>query len=153
MSKLGELSNFQIDTYFHGNRRYGGCFSKDQVRDIREGKFYILNLDTKSGPGTHWCLFSTMNPKFALWFDSYGEPMPEQELAWTQKHRGGNAIYNTRDLQSLNSSACGYFCLYVADHLLKGFSLHDILACFSDKTRENEAILAKYFAHKRFLSK
>jgi hypothetical protein len=144
MAELRELSNLQIDQYYRGNPRYGGCFSKDQSKDFKNGKFYILNMDHPSGNGTHWVLLYLVDPIYAVYFDSFGAPMPQQELNWISRHRHGNCLINEREVQSLGSITCGYFCLYVCDMLLKGLPFHSVLAAFRDSTRYNEHMIRSY---------
>jgi hypothetical protein len=42
---------------------------------VKKNGAYIINLDKIDGDGTHWVLIY-VNGDQAIYFDSYGEPMP-----------------------------------------------------------------------------
>jgi hypothetical protein len=147
---LPELSDRQIDVYYGGCPKFGGCRSKDQVRGLEGGKFYVLNMDHPRGQGTHWVLFWLCDPVWAIYFDSFGAPIPQEELSWVARHRKGNLMANERDVQAIYSAQCGYFCLYVADLLLKGVPFHRILDGFSPRVRENERMIRDWAVTRGF---
>ena len=144
-----ELTNIQIDNYYSGNPKYGGCISKDQVDMLIPGKFYILNMDRIMGPGTHWVLLYLVNKNEAIYFDSFGLPPPERISYYSRRFKNSR-IRNIGQIQDIKSSSCGWYCLYVADRLLGGDSYIDIIESFDTKgnsrgMRENEEILKRYF--------
>lgn len=70
----------------------------------------IVNLDNKSGQGTHWVCFRK-NKNIVDYFDSYGDLRPPLEV---QKYLSGTYIsYNKTGYQSVheNSEICGHLCL------------------------------------------
>lgn len=141
---LHELSDLDIEAYYKHNKSFGGCFSKDRAFELKDNHFYILNMDHPSGPGTHWILVYLLNPKVGIYFDSFGAPPPTTILSYMRKHRAIN-YRNICDFQSLYSSSCGWFCIYVTDNLLNGRSFDSIERDFSTNIRANEALLRKYF--------
>lgn len=68
---------------------------------------YIVNLDDSSG--THWTCFVVYNQN-AFYFDSYGIIYPIEIKNFIQRN-SLKMNYNTFQIQSLNSTACGYYCL------------------------------------------
>lgn len=62
---------------------------------------YILNLDDKMGPGTHWvCIYNNE------YFDSYGLPPPKKLNHLMQ--------VSTIRIQPENNNLCGlYACAYI----------------------------------------
>ena len=58
------------------------------------------------------------------YFDSYGLKQPEIVAQYSY-------IYNSSQLQSYDSKACGYYCLYFIYHRYSGLSYDNILKRFS----------------------
>ena len=133
---LPALSNFQLDIveeYFHGRKTWGGAITKDKVpKTIASGKFYIVNLDNSTGPGTHWTLLFNCKPNECIYFDSYGMPPPESVVTAMLNTRKKTQTYNNVDLQELGTQTCGWWCIYVAEELLAGKSLLQTVS-FADK--------------------
>lgn len=78
----------------------------------RNGCYYresgIVNLDDKSGPGTHWVAYRK-NGKNVTYFDSFGDLQPPEEL---MNYLNVNKIkYNNQRYQTFNSFICGHLCL------------------------------------------
>lgn len=78
----------------------------------------IINLDTISGPGTHWVAYSK-NKKTVHYFDSYGNLPPPLELI---KYLGSDSkiYYNYKKYQNYGSVICGQLCLKFLFDLNKG---------------------------------
>ena len=58
------------------NKKYDGVFSRDNIPS--QNGMYIINLDSKIGPGTHW-VSVIIEPNRLLYFDSFGL-IPPYEL-------------------------------------------------------------------------
>ena len=58
------------------NKKYDGVFSRDNIPN--QNGMYIINLDSKIGPGTHWVSL-IIGPNRLLYFDSFGL-IPPYEL-------------------------------------------------------------------------
>ena len=149
---LQELSNVDIDSYYKNNPRYGGCFSKDDIihANPKSNKFYVLNLDSRDGQGSHWVCLYNCDKKYVYYFDSFGVAPAEQVVSFCRKTGTVLApkipLRNIADIQTLNSSACGYYCIYCLDHLLKGESFLDVVNRFdSVNQRNNERLMKRYF--------
>jgi len=78
----------------------------------------IVNLDTISGPGTHWVCYKKLDDS-VYYFDSFGNLPPPKEVM--QYFRGlRNIFYNVERKQNLNAEICGHLCL---EFLANGFSI------------------------------
>ena len=105
-----ELSNFDIIKIIEDMKLshvFGGVYSKDQLPILERNKFYIINLqDSDAGNGTHWTVFFYNKPLTSIYYDSFGfiAPLPVQEKIKPY-------IYNDKEIQNYNSSACGYYCI------------------------------------------
>lgn len=150
--KLAALSNWDINKYYMKNIYYGGCYSRDLLKKIprdmaKSRKFYVVNIDPfDSGRGgTHWIAISNLDNDLSIVFDPFGvEELPPDVLEWLKSNR--KVVYvNTHSVQDISKESCGYFCLFVLDHLLKGYKFTEVLAMFSPNRLENEKILKRYF--------
>lgn len=79
---------------------------------IRKNECGIINLDTSSGPGTHWTAYVKKASEIT-YFDSYGSLKPTNELYKYFISDGGsnNIKYNYNTIQKPNSILCGHYCL------------------------------------------
>ena len=117
-------------------------------KQINQSESTIVNLDSHTHSGTHWCLIynNPQDDKNVYYFDSYGQP-PPKEVEKYLKTSGKKILYNTSILQNLNSSMCGYFCIYVARELNKGRSLYDCIYTLSQiDSTANDRWLQDYFS-------
>ena len=141
------LSNLEIiDIIKNRNleKHFGGIFSKDQLpKELIKDKFYIVNLqDHDEGDGTHWTAFYYNYPSTSIYFDSYGfiAPMDVQK-------RIKPYIYNDKDIQDFNSSACGFYCIafikFLHDKTDKVQMYKTFLKLFKLETIQNDKILQK----------
>jgi hypothetical protein len=84
---------------------------------LKPNRSYIINLedeydsDGEQNDGSHYTAFqyNKCDGEYkVVYFDSYGVSPPDEVL----KFCGINAIpFNTKDIQSLLSDACGWYCL------------------------------------------
>ena len=140
------LSNFRIDRYYSHEPRYGGCMAQSSLKKAQNGKFYILNLDRPSGPGTHWVLLSMLSNK-PVYFNSFGFG-PDEPII---KAVGRKKIqYSDVDIQPISSEDCGYYCIAIANELLSGRSFKQALEKFHIKyLNKNNKIAIKLSKKKR----
>lgn len=136
------ISNLQINHYFAKNKLYGGCFSKDRLFDKSPaGKFYIINLqNSDAGGGIHWVVVTDFDGR-CLYVDPYGIYPPPEIEDFMSRSRNKVKKYADDQLQEIESSKCGYFCIYVINSLLanKGY----MPGLSSDPSDSNEQIVKK----------
>lgn len=146
----------------------GIYFKNELPRKIEYNKGYIINIqDSHDGEGlensgTHWtCMYIT---KYAngnvepIYFDSYGQPPPEDVKKFIKTNTNKYLPYTTKDVQSLMSSVCGWYCcafLYaITNAQMKSGDLYQdvdqFLGLFEDLTKsadfkKNEFMLKNFF--------
>jgi hypothetical protein len=148
-----------------------GVFMKDELPSKRNVGSYIINMDSSDGDGTHWVfvkIFSDSD-RFesssdssdssdgnvhrycgALYFDPFGIGMP-LEIEKFLKPFGKQAI-NKKQIQNIQSTQCGWYCIY-CDYFLethkKGKSYLDdfraFLEIWDDDPKKNLNLLKKFF--------
>ena len=124
-------------------KNFGGIYAKDQITThmIKHKHFYIINLDDIYSPsnGTHWVVFYVDDDRIE-YFDSYGLK-PPQIISENYDY-----IYNSSQLQSYESKACGYYCLYFIYHRSHGFNFYEIIKQFSLVDLDyNQNLIKKFF--------
>ena len=87
-----------------------GVYCKDQLPELERGSYYINLQNSDEGDGTHWCLAKVEDQ--AIWFDPFGLPPPIEVDKWLGKYS-----WNPVQIQSVNTTECGWYCLF-ADHYL-----------------------------------
>ena len=167
------LSDKEIDAYYKGvesklSKKYLGTFPKDVIPSKlakRKHGAMIINMNNSNQGGSHWIAI-LLNKDNTIYFDSFGV-VPSNEVVAFMKQRGKPIVefsngkrrirkkqlpmyYMDRQLQDLSSSSCGWFCIHFIDEcILKGRNILDVLGQdFSYDVKENERLLAGYFAEK-----
>jgi hypothetical protein len=120
-------------------KKYHGAFIDDRMPLKLKNGFYIINLNGRS----HWTCLMKDNDKF-YYFDSYGF-VASQEV----EDQIGEYMYSDLQLQHLNSSSCGFFCIawmrWMQNHKHKNKKIcyESFLKLFDDDPKKNEVILNK----------
>ena len=130
------IKDFKLDNHF------GGVYSKDQLpNELIKEKFYIVNLqDHDEGGGTHWTCFYYNYPSTSIYFDSYGFIAPRDVQKLISPY-----VFNEKDIQDFNSSACGWYCIafikFLHDKTDKEEMFKTFLKLFKLETIKNDKIL------------
>ena len=146
---------------------------KDQCpKKFEFNKSYIINLEDEYNEGgqlqsgSHWtCLQVNKYPNGliqGIYFDPFGIPPPKDVIETYKRTTGKNHFpYNTKDIQSLMSNACGWYCCAFL-HFINNFShrskdlytdTDNFLEYFDDLNKsvdfkKNEFILKQFFQPK-----
>lgn len=141
------LNSQDIDEYYGDNKYYGGWFSIDQLNfNIKNNKFYIINFGEASSGGTHWCLIYNVKKSFTVYFDPFGLAPPLRILDFMKKNNPKQVVMSDQWIQDIDSVACGYYCLYVIDELLKNRDLLDIILLdFNIDRQANEDTINNFY--------
>ena len=105
----------------------------------------ICNVDERHKPGSHWiCIYIDEN-NFGEYFDSFG--LPPAHVNFTKfldfHCRGWN--FNKRQLQHVFSDTCGHYCVTYALLRCSGYTLNDVLNCFTiDDFSLNDVIVRDF---------
>ena len=164
--KYSILSNFDIidiadklglkDLIFIGTQDLLNTVPKKD----RKNKFYIINLDRQienggEGVGNHWVCLSTHTKPF--YFNSFAMPPPQRIINFITMLGFKELFYWDKQIQSLNSQICGWYCLMVCDLLnqyyLKNKSFDKFIKDFINigfdfdiQEVKNNKIVLKYFS-------
>ena len=140
--KSNELSNLDILKILKNQKiNINGIFMKDELPKLKEG-FYIVNLASEkaNNGGTHWLSFY-YTPDRSYYFDAYGELAPLEIHNKIKPY-----IYNIKQIQDYDSTACGYYCLAFIMYMNKEKinkldAFLKFIKLFSNDTKQNDKIL------------
>lgn len=130
--------------YYDKHAKFGGVFSRDNLPYMLKEQFYIVNLDDKEGPGTHWVVIFNIGEQ-CIYFDSFAVDPPEEVIS-RMRQTNKKMIANIYRIQAIDSINCGFFCIYVVDQLLKGKNFISILTVFDPNNYKlNDKYIEKLF--------
>lgn len=146
-------------------------FKSDIPLKLKANRSYIINLEdalSKDGAvnkGSHWTCFQVREypnkVKEAIYFDSYGVGPPQVVCKRIEKNFGCGVYHTEKDIQSLMSEVCGYYCLaflhfinespYASKHLIQ--DADTFMDMFDDLEKnvdfkKNEYVLKHFFMSK-----
>ena len=145
---MNVLGNDEIETILKNNHiRINGIFAKNMLPPSLQNScgWTIVNMQSSTdGNGTHWIAFHNGGNKYpgsagnriSLYFDSFGCPPPlEIENLLSKKY-----VRNEEQLQDIEESSCGYFCIAVISNCPDG----DIISF--EKFLKNFKNIESYFS-------
>jgi len=131
------------------NIKFVNIISKDMLNNHFKEKFnngiFIVNLNNSNQKGSHWVAIYNN-----CYFDSYGFVAPIEIENYFSKIK--KYLYNDEQLQDLNDTYCGWFCLYFLYWMINNnqydekkrykefFKLFD-----REKLKNNKYIVFKFF--------
>jgi hypothetical protein len=106
---------------------------RDEIQNYKNKDNLIINLQTTNEQGSHWICCSK---KYKIYFDSYGiVPIKEIEKYFKDDYANPrfagddniDHIYNTMEVQKINTKICGQLCCFVLNSLEKGEKFEEIV--------------------------
>lgn len=127
-----------------------GIYSKDLLPTRLYVGSYIINLENSDvGNGSHWTLLKVFPSKEVIYFDSFGLSPPTQIKDFV----GKKIASSTRQIQDIDATTCGYFCIMCDDYLSHQNQRRpiyerydDLLNIFKTDTKKNDEILLDYLS-------
>jgi hypothetical protein len=141
---MNELSNFDIIDICHKDKLpLKGIHSKNVLPLKLENGFYIINLADDDADGTHWTCLYKYNPSLYFYYDSFGFPPPLD----IEQRVNGNMIINNKEVQDMEDTSCGYYCIAFIKYMTKSRhknpiqSFNKFISLFKNNTYVNEVVL------------
>lgn len=118
-----------------------GVFPADQIPVVWEKPCaLVFNTDDSTKQGSHWVAVYVDRYGAGIFFDSYGLPpaIPQH----VDRLRRNCHIYdwNIQQLQSIDSSVCGHYCIDFLFYMSSGYSMDHFCTLFSSNTVENDKL-------------
>ena len=115
------LNTCEIDCFLYNLPNYLGCFSQDALANLAIRSLpvsLIVNLDTSSMAGSHWIALVIRKRTIEV-FDPFGfnfqkwPPVTSRILIdFLHKFALRRRVFISRDIQSVNSTLCGFYCIF-----------------------------------------
>lgn len=127
--------------------RLDDILCKDEIPPNLKTGCYIINLDdaVNGQGGTHWTALIVQSGN-DMYFDSFGVVSPQQI-----EKLHGKYLYSNIDVQDINATSCGYWCLYWLKYMQKNqhidskIAYGNFLSQFKKNKDFNEKFLEKIF--------
>ena len=120
-------------------RRFQGVFSVDTLP--AQPRLLVCNTDPSNQPGTHWIAISVDGRTGrGEYFDSFGRSPTGVFKAYMNRHCTVWTC-NRRQLQSIISSFCGFYCCVYCLLRSRDMTLNNIVSCFTRDTGFNDYIV------------
>ena len=105
---------------------------------------FIYNLELSYMSGSHWVATYVKNG-IINYFDSFGMP-PFQEIVNHAQRKNMILLHQNNQIQNINTTTCGYFCLYFLNEMNKCKTYFNLLKVFDiNDTMKNEKFIERYF--------
>jgi hypothetical protein len=106
---------------------------------VRYPSAYVINTHASDKPGEHWLAIFYDDNGVATFFDSFGQSPAFYKLKSFLLRTSRRFNHNTRQLQSIQATTCGFYCVYFIQLMSRSLTLSDILELFSgDNFNEND---------------
>lgn len=121
-----------------------GVFSADEIpqKITSYPAAFIINTDRRRDPGRHWVAFYVTDHT-GEFFDSYGRKPSFYSCGFSDFFAVNNLTvqHNDKRLQSKDSKACGYYCIYYLINRCRGIPMNEIIRLFSVNLSNNDAFV------------
>lgn len=146
------VSSRLLIKFLTGARNFVGIFAQDELAKLTVSSypsFFIVNLDSKKLPGSHWVAIGVFSRKLEI-FDPLGfrilswPTIPCHLLYFLLKFSTGRKVFICKTIQSKTSTLCGFYCTFYV--LARSYlSFRCIQSNFSSKLYKNDSALIKLF--------
>jgi len=133
------MNTADIDRYLSRLPTYRGTFSIDTLPN--ETGLMISNTDPQHLPGEHWiAIYISPDRSRGEYFDSFGRE-PKPTFSTYMNEHCSNWIYNKRQLQSVVSRFCGFYCVCYCIYRSKGYDMQKFVNNFTTDTGFNDLLV------------
>jgi hypothetical protein len=131
----------------HARALFEGVFASDTLPHAlhRRPSLLIVNTDPISKGGSHWLAIYISCEGKGEFFDSYGLPPYVPQIRSFLDKRCKSWRYNTVDLQAVNTTVCGQYCVMYLLFKAHGYSLFDFVKNFSNECLKNDETVHRMF--------
>ena len=150
LSLAKSLNENQINAKLRQCKHYLGTFSIDELASLKIALFpcfLIINFDDRSGKGIHW-IGIRLDTSHVYVCDSLGglnpsNRLPQNLIDFLHIQAHNKKLIISKQIQSLNSNACGYYATTFILHLNANKNFSSFLSQFSDSNFDCNDVLVK----------
>jgi hypothetical protein len=126
---------------------FQGVFSSNMLPP--NPRLLVCNTDPSTKPGRHWIAIHVDDDGIGEYFDSFGNP-PNKHFEDYMNEHCCKWIFNQRQLQSIISSFCGFYCCTFCLLRSRGLDMNGIVSMFTNDTGFNDSIVHSFVCNKLF---
>ena len=142
------LGENEINDVLKNVHNFLGTYAIDELGELKISKypvFIIINLDKRSGGGTHWVGLAIFDDDVYI-CDSLGYLMPNQHfpnelIKFLHLITFQRNLHITRKLQATNSNTCGYYTVLFVHMFSLKKSFNNFLNLFSHNAHKNDKLV------------
>ena len=142
------MNTYEIDRFIKADKvsryTFQGVYSADTLPD--QPRLLVCNTDESTKPGQHWIAIHVDTDGHGEYFDSFGRAPDKHFEAYMNKHCT-RWPFNKRQLQSIISSFCGYYCCMLR---CRRVDMTRIVAMFTTDTGFNDTIAHSFVCNKSY---
>lgn len=147
------MNGYQIATFLTLDDKTSKCFQgfvmqdsmKLPLKSDKSSSLVILNTDTESGRGEHWCvIFLESNICNFEFFDPFGFTPSFYGVSHLFYEFDNNILYSKKCVQSPFSNVCGAHCLFYAYNRCRGKSMEEILSIYDWNLDKNDFMVSNF---------
>lgn len=133
-------------------KEFCGVFSSDSLPEKkRYFNAFIVNLDPKILPGSHW-ISIYFSENIAYYFDSYGLPPRNKHILRFMKKNSKAIRYNNLCFQDDFTTTCGFFSLYFLHQSVRNLQNKSLRKLHPRNRKYNEQFIKKFVKTNFYLS-
>lgn len=136
------LSTNNIDDVLGQYALFKGTYPCDLVPILLniEPQAFVVNTENSHSSGQHW-IGLIIKQTNCWYFDSFGNELLNHDILRSLRKIGvKNYFFNCKQIQSVYSNSCGYFCMAFVLSFILGIKYEDFLSEFSENVDQNDRL-------------
>jgi hypothetical protein len=139
------MNTDQIQKLLKNISGFQGVFSSDTLPV--KPRLLVCNTDPSTKPGEHWIAIYVDETGRGEYFDSFGR-VPNEHFESYMNANCRNWTFNKKQLQSIVSAFCGYYCVVYVTFRASGNDMLKFTRMFSNDTGFNDMIVHRLLCNK-----
>ena len=135
-----------LEWYLNPLPEFGGVYNGTNITEFTPLSYpcgIIVNLDDEDEAGSHWVSLY-FKRRSVIYFDSFGRSCSKLTILYKLQRLGYTKyFYNTKPIQHILSSFCGYFAMGFILSGVAGLTLPGFLDLFKLSSLDNDAQIVK----------
>ncbi len=139
------MNTAQIERILRSEKRFQGVFSSDTLPETP--RLLVCNTDPSTKPGRHWVAICIDDYGRGEYFDSFGRA-PNGHFERYMNANCSRWTFNKRQLQSIISAFCGFYCCVYVKLRCRGIDMVKIVGMFTSDTGYNDMLVHRVICNK-----
>jgi hypothetical protein len=143
------MNTVDIDTLLNADsicrRIFQGVFSYHTLPS--KPRLLVCNTNPSTKPGRHWVAIYVSEHGCGEYFGSFEQP-PEKHFEDYMNEHCRKWVFNQKQLHSVMSSFCGYYCCMYCLFRCRGVDLNGVVNVFTNDTAFNDSLAHSFVRNK-----